>query len=466
MVGPSFRRRSPHFSRKEIADHWRLGCQVKVKEDMEIQVPEEVFGIKKWECEVVSNYNVASFIKEFVVRLPEGETLDFEAGGYIQVDVPTTTVEYKDIDITAHPEHHKDPNTFQSEWDKFGLWDLKMVNDEPIVRAYSMANHPAEGNIVMLNIRIATPPWDRARNAWMNVNPGVCSSYVFGCKPGDKCTISGPYGEFFIKETDAEMVYIGGGAGMAPMRSHLFHLFHTVKTGRKVTFYYGGRSRRELFYLEDFRKIEAEFPNFRFHVVLSDPTEEDNWNEKKSVDDEGDGFLGFVHNAVIEHHPQVHEAPEDIEFYFCGPPLMNQAVLKMCDDWGVPPENVAFDDFEDDAFPLHPLGFRQPCAGGPICGHRGHGDGVQWRGNQQRGSCFWRAASPGRGPGHDVQHQIPEQGEGGRRRLRGPAGRHGPSRKPVASGKHPQRHQCLEPHRLPVRFRGQHPHHRAVVGPV
>jgi len=335
----------PHFSRKEIAANWRLGCQVKVKEDMKIHIPEEVFGIKKWDCEVVSNYNVASFIKEFVVRLPDNEEMDFEAGGYIQIDVPEITVNFKDMNIKAHPDHHKDPDTFQDEWDKFGLWDLKMVNKEEIVRAYSMANHPAEGNIVMLNIRVATPPWDRARNAWMNVNPGVCSSFVFGCKEGDKCTISGPYGEFFIKETEAEMLYIGGGAGMAPMRSHLFHLFHTAKTGRKVTFYYGGRSRRELFYIEDFRAIEKEFPNFKFHLVLSDPAEGDNWIEKKTVDEEGDGFLGFVHNAVIQHHLEPHEAPEDIEFYFCGPPLMNQAVLKMCDDWGVPPENVAFDDF-------------------------------------------------------------------------------------------------------------------------
>lgn len=336
----------PHFSRKEVADHWRLGCQVKVKEDMNIQVPEEVFGIKKWECTVVSNYNVASFIKEFVVQLPEGEELDFEAGGYIQVDVPPVTVAFKDMDIAAHPDHHKDPGTFQSEWDKFGLWNLKMVNDEPIVRAYSMANHPAEGNIVMLNIRIATPPWDRERDDWMQVNPGVCSSYVFAQKPGDKVTISGPYGEFFIKESEAEMVYIGGGAGMAPMRSHLFHLFHTLKTGRKVTYWYGGRSRRELFYLDDFKRIEKEFSNFKFHVVLSDPSEEDNWVEKKDVSDEnGDGFLGFVHNAVIEHHLKHHDAPEDIEFYFCGPPMMNQAVIQMCDDWGVPPENVSFDDF-------------------------------------------------------------------------------------------------------------------------
>jgi len=338
-----------HIKRKEQKDNWRLACQVKVKNDMKIGIPEEIFGIKKWECEVVSNYNVASFIKEFVVKLPEGENLEFEAGGYIQIDVPKITVDYKNIDITAHPElvaEGRDPMDFKSEWDKFGLWDLKMVNDEPIFRAYSMANHPAEGNIVMLNIRIATPPWDRKNNKWMDVNPGICSSFVFGCKPGDKVTISGPYGEFFIKETDSEMLYIGGGAGMAPMRSHLFHLFHTLKTGRKVTYWYGGRSRRELFYLDHFRKIEKDFPNFRFYVVLSEPLPEDNWTPKKDMDDkEGDGFTGFVHQAVIDQYLSKHDAPEDIEFYFCGPPLMNQAVLKMVDDWGVPPENVSFDDF-------------------------------------------------------------------------------------------------------------------------
>lgn len=335
-----------YFTRKEAQENWRLGCQVKVRGDMKIHVPEEIFGIKKWECEVVSNYNVASFIKEFVVRLPEGENLDFEAGGYIQVDVPACEVDFKNIDITSHPKLGRDPMDFKSEWDKFGLWDLKMKNDEPLFRAYSMANHPAEGNIVMLNIRIATPPWDRAKNQWMDVNPGVCSSYVFNQKPGDKVTISGPYGEFFIKETDAEMLYIGGGAGMAPMRSHLFHLFHTLKTGRKVSYWYGGRSKRELFYLDDFQNIEKEFPNFQFHVVLSEPTEEDNWKEKKDINDkEGDGFLGFVHQAVIDQYLSKHPEPEEIEFYFCGPPLMNAAVLKMVDDWGVPPENVSFDDF-------------------------------------------------------------------------------------------------------------------------
>jgi len=333
------------FNRKEIADNWRLGCQIKVKNDMTVKVPEEIFGIKKWECEVVSNYNVASFIKEFVVRLPEGENLDFEAGGYIQVDVPATTVDFKNIDITSHPKLGKAPDEFKEEWDKFKLWDLKMVNPEPLFRAYSMANHPAEGNIVMLNIRIATPPFDRKKGGWMDVNPGVCSSYVFDQKPGDKVTISGPYGEFFIKETEAEMLYIGGGAGMAPMRSHLFHLFHTLKTGRKVSYWYGGRSKRELFYLEDFRQIEEQFPNFKFHIVLSEPLPEDNWSPKDSMEADGDGFVGFVHQAVIDNYLNHHDAPEDIEFYFCGPPLMNAAVLKMVDDFGVPPENVSFDDF-------------------------------------------------------------------------------------------------------------------------
>ncbi|MCB0496224.1 MAG: NADH:ubiquinone reductase (Na(+)-transporting) subunit F [Cyclobacteriaceae bacterium] len=335
-----------HLSRDEQKSNVRLSCQVKVKQDLDIKVPEEIFGIKKWECEVISNYNVATFIKAFTVKLPEGETLDFQAGGYIQIDVPPIVVDYKDINIEPEPNDPAGPDKFKEDWDKFGLWNLKMKNDEEIFRAYSMANHPAEGNIIMLTIRIATPPWDRAKNKWMDVNPGICSSFVFSRKVGDKVTISGPYGEFFIKDTDAEMIYIGGGAGMAPMRSHLFHLFHTLKTNRKVTYWYGGRSKRELFYIEDFRKIEKAFPNFKFFVVLSDPLPEDNWVEKKSMDDpEGDGFLGFVHNAVIEQQLKHHDAPEDIEFYFCGPPMMNSAVLKMCDDWGVPSENVSFDDF-------------------------------------------------------------------------------------------------------------------------
>lgn len=336
----------PYFTRKELQNHSRLACQVKVKENMAIHIPEEVFGIKKWECTVKSNYNVASFIKEFVVELPPGESLHFKSGGYIQIDVPALEVDFKDIDITAHPEMQDNPDEYKAEWDKFKLWDLKMRNEEPIFRAYSMANHPAEGNIVMLNIRIATPPWDRATNSWMKVNPGICSSFIFSRKPGDKVTISGPYGEFFIKETQAEMVYIGGGAGMAPMRSHIFHLFHTVKTGRKVSYWYGGRSKRELFYIDEFQAIEKQFPNFKFNMVLSEPLPEDNWKAKKSMDDmDGNGFVGFVHQSFIDNYLSKHPAPEDIEFYFCGPPMMNKAVVKMCDDWGIPKENVMFDDF-------------------------------------------------------------------------------------------------------------------------
>ena len=336
---------TPHFTRKEQAENYRLGCQVKVKEDMEISIPEEVFGIKKWEAKVVSNYNVASFIKEFIVEIPED--MNYKAGGYIQIEIPECTVDYKDIDITAHPEEHDQPDKFQLEWDKFGLWDLKMKNDEVIERAYSMASYPAEGRRIMLNVRIATPPWDRAKNGWMDVNPGIASSYIFARKPGDTVTISGPYGEFFInEESDSEMLYIGGGAGMAPMRSHLYHLFKTLETGRKVTYWYGGRSKRELFYLDHFKQLEDKFDNFKFYVVLSEPLEEDNWVEKKDINDEkGDGFLGFVHQAVIDQYLEKHPEPEEIEFYFCGPPLMNQAVLKMCDEWGVPEENVSFDDF-------------------------------------------------------------------------------------------------------------------------
>ena len=335
-----------HLSRSEKTDNVRLSCQVKVKNDMRVQIPEEIFGIKKWECEVVSNYNVATFIKEFVVKLPEGETLDFESGGYIQIDVPPVEVDFKNFDIAPAPEDPEGKDKFKADWDKFGLWDLKMKNDEPIFRAYSMANHPAEGNIVMLNIRIATPPWDRAKNTWMDVNPGICSSYVFSREPGDKVTISGPYGEFFIKHNDKEMIYVGGGAGMAPLRSHIFHLFHTLKTtNRKVSYWYGGRSRRELFYTEQFRKIEEEFPNFSYHVALSEPLPEDNWKVKESMDDEGDGFVGFIHQVLIDNYLKDHPEPDEVEFYFCGPPLMNAAVIKMCEDYGVPDEHIAFDDF-------------------------------------------------------------------------------------------------------------------------
>ena len=334
----------PHFSRKEIKDGWRLGCQVKVKENMNIHVPEEVFGIKKYEAKVVRNYNVASFIKEFVVEIPE--EMNYKAGGYIQIEIPKCEVDYKDIDITSHPkEHPDDPEKFKLEWDNFGLWNLKMKNDDDVERAYSMASYPAEGKEIMLNVRIATPPYDRKVNDWMDVNPGIASSYIFSRKPGDKVTISGPYGEFFINESDAEMLYVGGGAGMAPMRSHLYHLFRTLKTGRKITFWYGGRSRKELFYLDHFYKLEKDFPNFKFYVALSDPLEEDNWKVKKDLNSEGDGFIGFIHNCVIDHYLSNHESPEDIELYFCGPPLMNQAVQKMGEDFGIPDENIRFDDF-------------------------------------------------------------------------------------------------------------------------
>ncbi|MFD1293246.1 NADH:ubiquinone reductase (Na(+)-transporting) subunit F [Lutibacter holmesii] len=335
---------TPHFTRKELKEGARLSCQVKVKQDMDISIPEEVFGIKKWEATVVRNYNVASFIKEFVVEIPED--MGYKAGGYIQIEIPECEIDFKDIDITAHPEEHETPDKFQMEWDKFGLWDLKMKNTESVERAYSMASYPAEGREIMLNVRIATPPWDRAKNGWMSVNPGVASSYIFSRKKGDKVTISGPYGEFFINESDAEMLYVGGGAGMAPMRSHLYHLFKTLKTGRKVTYWYGGRSKRELFYLEHFYELEKEFPNFKFYLVLSEPAPEDNWVNKTDVDDaNGDGFTGFVHQAVIDEYLSKHEAPEDLELYFCGPPLMNKAVQKMGEDFGLADENIRFDDF-------------------------------------------------------------------------------------------------------------------------
>jgi len=335
-----------HLSRVEQSENVRLACQVKVKEDMKIRVPDEIFGIKKWECEVVSNYNVSTFIKEFVVRLPEGETLDFQSGGYIQIDVPPVVADFKTMDISPKPELGHKEDVFKEDWDKFGLWDLKMVNEDPIFRAYSMANHPAEGNIVMLNIRIATPPWDRNANKWMDVNPGICSSYVFSRKPGDKVTVSGPYGEFFINNSDKEMIYVGGGAGMAPLRSHIFHLFHTEKSDRKVSYWYGGRSKKELFYVDHFRKIEQNFPNFQFNIALSEPLPEDNWQVKENIDArEGDGYTGFIHQALYDNYLKHHEEPEEIEYYLCGPPLMNAAVLKMLDDLGVPKENIRFDDF-------------------------------------------------------------------------------------------------------------------------
>ena len=335
---------APHFTRKEISEGWRLGCQVKVKDNMKISVPEEVFGIKKWEAKVLTNYNVASFIKELVIEMPE--EMDYKAGGYIQIEIPECEINYKDIDITSHPkEHPDDPNKFKLEWDKFNLWLLTMKNSESVERAYSMASYPAEGKEIMLNVRVATPPWDAKKNDWMSLNPGIASSYIFSKKQGDTVTISGPYGDFFINDSEAEMLYVGGGAGMAPMRSHLYELFKTIKTGRKVTFWYGGRSRRELFYIDQFKALEKDFPNFKFYIALSEPMEEDNWKVKKSLDAEGDGFVGFIHQVVIDQYLSNHDSPEDIEVYYCGPPLMNLAVAKMAEDFGVPPENVRFDDF-------------------------------------------------------------------------------------------------------------------------
>ena len=334
---------TPHFSRKELQHGARLSCQVKVKQDMEITIPEEVFGIKKWEAVVVRNYNVASFIKEFVVEIPED--MNYKAGGYIQIEIPACEIKYSDIDITAHPKEHETPDKFKEEWDKFNLWPLVMKNTETVERAYSMASYPAEGREIMLNVRIATPPWDRAKNGWMAVNPGIASSYIFAQKPGDKVTISGPYGEFFINESEAEMLYVGGGAGMAPMRSHLYQLFRTIKTGRKVTYWYGGRSKRELFYIDHFKALEKDFPNFKFFMALSEPLPEDNWKIKEDIHSEGDGFVGFIHQVVIDQYLNNHNEPEEIELYFCGPPLMNNAVQKMGEDFGIPDENIRFDDF-------------------------------------------------------------------------------------------------------------------------
>jgi Na+-transporting NADH:ubiquinone oxidoreductase subunit F len=314
------------FNRKEQHNDWRLGCQVKVRNDMVVKIPEEIMGIKKWDCEVISNRNVATFIKEFVVRLPEGEHINFNSGGYIQIDVPKVEVNFSDILVE---------DQFRDEWDRYNMWSLHMKNEEETFRAYSMANHPAEGNIIMLNIRIATPPWDNVKHQFVRVNPGICSSYIFSRKPGDKVTISGPYGEFFIKNTQREMVYIGGGAGMAPLRSHIFHLFHTLKTNRKVSYWYGARSMRELFYEEEFRMIEKQFSNFTFNIALSEPKPEDDWN----------GYTGFIHQVLFDQYLSKIEEPEEIEYYLCGPPMMNDSVLKMLDNLGVPEEMIDFDDF-------------------------------------------------------------------------------------------------------------------------
>jgi len=314
------------FSRKEQHNNWRLGCQVKIREDLKIKLPESVLGIKKWECEVISNRNVSTFIKEFIVRLPEGESLDFEPGCYIQIDVPKYDTDYKGFAIEEE---------YRSEWDKYKMWDFRIRNNSETFRAYSMANYPAEKNLIKLNIRIATPPWDNIKKQYMNVPPGICSSYIFSLKKEDKVLISGPYGEFHIKNSHSEMVYIGGGAGMAPLRSHIFHLFNTLKTKRKVSYWYGARSLREVFYEDEFRVIEKEFPNFRFYLALSEPLPEDRWT----------GLTGFIHQVLLDNYLEKLEEPEDIEYYFCGPPVMNNAVVKMLDDLGVPQENISFDDF-------------------------------------------------------------------------------------------------------------------------
>ena len=301
-----------HFSRKEIKDNWRLGCQVKVKNDVKIKMDESILGVKKWECEVVSNKNVATFIKEFVVKLPEGEHLNFISGGYIQIDIPKYDLKFTDFAIEEQ---------FRGDWDKFKMWDLACTNEEETMRAYSMANYPAEGDIVMLNVRIATPPFDRASGGWMNVKPGIASSYIFNPKPGDKVMVSGPFGEFHpLLNTKREMLYIGGGAGMAPLRSHVLHLLNTLKiSDRKITYWYGARSKKEIFYEEDFRKLEREFPNFTFNIALSEPQPEDNWT----------GMVGFIHQVIHDEYLSKHDAPEDVEYYMCGPGPMAKAVEKM-----------------------------------------------------------------------------------------------------------------------------------------
>lgn len=315
------------FSRREQKEHWRLACQTKVKEDMKIKVPDSVFGVKEWECEVLSNRNVSTFIKEFVVKLPEGEKMDFLPGSYAQISIPKYYIKYSDYDIEEK---------FREDWDKFDMWSLTVKNDDETVRAYSMANYPAEGNIITLNVRIATPPMDRNTHKWVpGIKPGISSSYIFSLKAGDKVTMSGPYGDFHIQDTDAEMLYIGGGAGMAPLRAQILHLFRTVKTGRKVSYWYGARSKKEIFYEEDFREIERNFPNFKFHIALSDPQPEDDWK----------GYIGFIHQVILDNYLKDHDAPEDIEYYMCGPGPMANAVKGMLDSLGVERGQLFFDDF-------------------------------------------------------------------------------------------------------------------------
>lgn len=309
-----------HISKREAKEGERLSCQVTVKQPMKIEVPEEVFGVKKWQCTVRSNRNVATFIKELVLDLPPGETLDFRAGGYIQIECPPHHVKFSDFDIDEE---------YRADWDKYDLWKLESKVDEPVFRAYSMANFPLENTIVMLNVRIATPP------PGLDVPPGKMSSYIFSLKPGDKVTISGPFGEFFARETDNEMVFVGGGAGMAPMRSHIFDQLIRLKSKRKMTFWYGARSLREAFYIDHFDKLQAENENFRWFLALSEPKPEDNWT----------GFTGFIHEVLYENYLKDHPAPEDCEYYLCGPPVMNAAVIKMLEDLGVERENIMLDDF-------------------------------------------------------------------------------------------------------------------------
>jgi len=311
-----------HINKGQERAGERLSCQLTVKQDMKIEVPEEVFGVKKWQCKVKSNHNVATFIKELVLELPEGEDVGFRAGGYIQIECPPHEVDYKDFDIEK--EYH-------SDWDHFDIWRYKSVVTEDVLRAYSMASYPEEEGIIMLNVRIASPP-PRGPDT---IPPGKMSSYIFNLKPGDEVTISGPYGEFFAKETKAEMVFIGGGAGMAPMRSHIFDQLRRLKTDRKMSFWYGSRSLKEMFYVEDFDMLAKENDNFDWHVALSDPQPEDNW----------DGLTGFIHEVLLEEYLKNHPAPEDCEFYMCGPPMMNAAVIKMLQDLGVEDENIMLDDF-------------------------------------------------------------------------------------------------------------------------
>ena len=329
-----------HISKGEARHGCRLACQVKVKQDMKIEVEPEVFSIKKWTCTVKSNHNVATFIKEFVLQLPEGESVPFRAGGYIQIECPPHVQKYKDMIIE---------DEYRGDWDKFGMWDFVSNVPDDVTRAYSMANYPEEFGIIMLNVRIASPPWDRKNNRWMDVPPGIMSTYIFGRKPGDSVVISGPFGEFFARDTDNEMVFIGGGAGMAPMRSHIFDQFRRLNTKRKVSFWYGARSFREAFYVEDFDTIQSENDNFVWHIALSDAIAEDDWSNSESETRKPlgskEGYMGFIHNVLYENYLKDHPAPEDCEYYICGPPMMNDAVFKMLDSLGVEPENILFDDF-------------------------------------------------------------------------------------------------------------------------